>query len=63
MGKPPKKIYKLDKDSLEIVKEYESIRQAARENYIEPNCIRYALEDLKRTSVGFKWCLVEAYSQ
>lgn len=52
----PKPILKIDKDSNQIIKRYESIKEAARDNLIEPNCIRRALEGIYKTSCGYKWC-------
>ena len=39
-----------------VIKRYESIKEAARDNLIESNCIRRALEGIYKTSCGYKWC-------
>lgn len=52
----PKPILKIDKDSNQIIKRYESIKEVARDNLIELNCIRRALEGIYKTSCGYKWC-------
>lgn len=52
----PKPILKIDKDTNRVIKRYESIKEAARDNLIEPNCIRRALEGIYKTSCGYKWC-------
>lgn len=58
-----KRIYKLDKETYEILEEYDSMRQAARENYIHPRGISTAASDIKKTSAGFRWCLVDKYNE
>lgn len=61
-------IYRLDKDTLEILEKYNSIEDASRwcyENGISKNCksllaeIGGCIKGLNKTSGGFKWRLVE----
>lgn len=52
-----KKVLKIDKKTNEIVCYYESIRQAAEENHISPNYIRWVCSGKKGyyTAGGYKW--------
>lgn len=56
-----KAVYKLDAKTLEILEDYDGIREAGRENYLDHKWISIAAKDISKLSGGFKWCLVENY--
>lgn len=60
-NKRMKAVYKLDAETLEIIDDYEGIREAGRENYLDHKWISIASRDINKTSGGFKWCLAENY--
>lgn len=61
-NKITKPVYKLDMNSYEILDDYDGIRQAARENYVDKKGISVAANNIKKTCAGFRWCLVENYN-
>lgn len=58
-----KPVYKLDLETYEIIDEYESIRQAARENYVDKKWMSVAANDIRKSCGGFRWCLVDKYEE
>lgn len=61
-NKISKSVYKLDPETYEVLDEYDSIRQAARENWVDKKNMSRASHDIKKTCAGFRWCLVDEYS-
>lgn len=57
-----KPVYKLDMDTYEIIDDYDGIRQAARENFVDKKWLSVAANDITKTCAGFRWCLVENYN-
>lgn len=51
-------ILQLNKDTLEVVREWKSSHQAAREGGFEQSCITKCLKGRLKTHKGFKWKLV-----
>lgn len=62
-NKTNKSIYKLDPKTYEIIDEYESIRLAGKENFVDHTCICAAVKDINKTSAGYRWCEVDKYNQ
>lgn len=60
-NKRSKSVYKLNAETLEILDDYDGIREAGRENYLDHKWISLAARDISKTSGGFKWCLAENY--
>lgn len=58
-----KAVYKLDISTYEIIDEYDGIRQASRENYIDRKGLSVAVHDITKSSAGFRWCLVARYNE
>lgn len=52
-------IQKLDKDSLEVLKTYKSIANAAKDNNVHFTTVGNCVRGIKRTAAGFKWKYVD----
>ena len=50
-------VLKIDIETGEVLEEYDSIRQAGKENYISYESIRLCIAGKSKTSGGFKWII------
>ena len=55
-------IYQLDKDTLEIIKQYPSIKAAAAALHGTRSAIELAINNIQHTAYNFRWCKVEDYA-
>lgn len=58
-----KKVYQLDKDTLEIIKVYDSISNASKETGISPNSIFRVCNHGCQTAMGYSWIYQEEYKK
>lgn len=56
-----KRVYKLNPWTGEIIKEYESMRAAAKEHFTDPWPISAAVHGTTKSCMGFAWCLAKDY--
>ena len=54
-------ILKIDIETAKILDEYDSIREAGRENYISHESIRLCIKGKQKTAGGFKWVIDEEF--
>ena len=58
-----KAVYKIDKNTQEIIEEYQSVREAGRKHNYQASYISVACKNKNMSALGYKWCYVDNYKE